>query len=203
VDHSDRLPELMALRVQGLSSTERLAIAVGVPEPQAAERGAELEAAGLAVRRTGRLEGLALTPDGHDALEKALAREGLRGDERVHEAYERFCELNERLLRICSDWQVRRQGTTEVANDHSDPAYDQAVLDRLFELHDQAMACVRRLGKRASRFAPYAQRLASCVERIEAGDLQAVTAALAESYHTVWFELHQDLLLTLGLKREE
>ncbi len=34
------------------------------------------------------------------------------------------------------------------------------------------------------------------------GDARAFTAPLAESYHTVWFELHQDFLLTLGLERE-
>jgi hypothetical protein len=36
-----------------------------------------------------------------------------------------------------------------------------------------------------------------------AGDRAAFTAPLVESYHTVWFELHQDLLLTLGRQRGE
>jgi hypothetical protein len=61
---------------------------------------------------------------------------------------------------------------------------------------------MRKMSACAPRFAPYGTRLDSCVERVMAGDKSAFTAPLKESYHTVWFELHQDLLLTLGLERE-
>lgn len=200
---TERLAELMALRVQGLATPERLAVALGICEAEATGRVAALCDGGLATRRSARVEGYALTPDGNEMLAKDLAVEGLRGDEGLTAAYERFCELDAQLKQIASDWQVRRRGGSEVPNDHSDADYDRGVIDRLSELHDRAMVCVRRMGRCAERFGPYARRLNACVERAVAGDASAVTAALAESYHTVWFELHQDLLLTLGLRREE
>ena len=36
---------------------------------------------------------------------------------------------------------------------------------------------------------------------VEAGDHQWFTRPLIDSYHTVWFELHEDLLSTLGKER--
>lgn len=196
------LPVLMAMRVQGLSPSDRLAAALGEPEEHAARRAQELVDAGLAMKRTGRVEGFCLTPDGNSALEKALADEGLRGDEVLTDVYERFLPLNDELLQVASDWQVRKHGGVEAPNDHTDAAYDQGVLDRLFELHDKALVVVRKMMKRAHRYAPYRRRLNDCVERLESGDTSALTAALKESYHTVWYELHEDLLLTLDLERE-
>lgn len=193
---------LMAVRVQGLSLPDRLAAALDESTEQAGKRAEELVDAGLAMKRTGRVEGYCLTPDGHTALEEALEEEGLRGDEVLADAYERFLPLNDELLQVASDWQVRKHGGVETPNDHSDAAYDQGVIDRLFALHDKALVVVRRMMKRADRFAPYRARLIDCVERLESGDRAAFTAALAESYHTVWYELHEDLLLTLGLERE-
>jgi hypothetical protein len=194
----------MALRVQGVAPAERLASALAVSEEESAGRGAALVDAGLAESRTlGRLSGLSLTGSGKDALESAMATEGLAGDAGLGELYERFLVVNQRLLKICSDWQVRRHGGAEVPNDHRDADYDQSVIDRLCELHDSVRVLVRKIVAIAPRFAPYLSRLDGCIERACSGDRRALTAALAESYHTVWFELHQDLILTLGVEREE
>jgi hypothetical protein len=189
---------LMALRVQGLSSAERASIACGAEVDEAL---ATLAERGLCADRAGR--GYALTPAGAQALEKLLADEGFRGNGSLTECYERFLGLNKRVLKVSSDWQLRREGGVEEPNDHSDPSYDEEVIGRLAELHDRARLCLERVAACAPRFAPYVARLDSCVERLRAGDRTAFTAPLAESYHTVWFELHQDLLLTLGLEREE
>jgi hypothetical protein len=189
----------MALRVQGLASSERVAIATGAPDAAAALE--DLVERELCVERGGR--GYSLTPKGADTLERLLADEGLRGDASLTDCYERFLGLNKRVLRVSSDWQLRRDGGVEVPNDHSDPSYDDEVIGRLAELHDRARLCLETVAACGPRFAPYLARLDSCVERLRAGDHKAFTAPLAESYHTVWFELHQDLLLTLGLEREE
>lgn len=202
MDPRQDIAGLMAVRVQGISSPERFAAAIGAPPAHAEERAAALRGAGLATQRSGGVTGLAITPAGAEALADALEAEGLRGDESLGLAYERFCDLNERLLRVASDWQVRRHGSIEQPNDHGDPDYDHQVIERLFELHDGAAMVLRRLSKRAPRFGPYRTRLDACVERLQGGDQTAFTAVMADSYHTVWFELHQDLLLTLDLQRE-
>ena len=192
----------MALRVQGISPAERAAVAAGVTGDAAHARLTEFVAQGLATERSGRLQGFTLTPEGIATLDKLLAAEGLRGEDELSEAYDRFLLVNQRVLRVCSDWQVRREGGVEEPNDHSDPSYDSAVIDKLAELNGSAQTCLDRMTKVAPRYGVYRARLDSCVERLLAGDTKAFTAPLAESYHTVWFELHQDLLLTLGLERE-
>jgi DNA-binding MarR family transcriptional regulator len=197
------LAALMALRCQGLASRERLADALGVKTAAAAERMRTLLDDGLCTERTGRLAGFTLTAAGNEALEKSLAEEALRGSDDLLAAYDRFLDLNRRLLRVASDWQVRRHGQMEAPNDHSDPLYDAEVIGKLVDLHDAAKVVLRRMRKVADRFGTYLKRLDGCVARLEDGDRAAFTAPMAESYHTVWFELHQDLLLTLGLERED
>jgi hypothetical protein len=187
----------MALRVQGIASPERAAIAAGTTP----SRLSTLTDAGLAEEREGRVCGFALTALGAELVDELLAAEGLRGDPELTACYERFLAFNERVLKLSTDWQVRRAGGTDTPNDHSDPHHDALVIDRLAELHERIRLCLDTVATRAPRFASYRSRLDDCVTRLQNGDLSAFTAVMAESYHTVWFELHQDLLLTLGLKR--
>jgi hypothetical protein len=196
---ADDLCVLMALRVQGIASPERVAAATGGAADDLVAALGSLASAGYAAERTGRVAGFTLTPAGNERLDELLGAEGLRDSEGLKDGYELFLSLNNRVLKVSSDWQMR----DGAPNDHSDPSYDESVIDRLAELNDGVRACMRKIVSAAPRFAPYAARLDECVERLHAGDHAAFTAPLAESYHTVWFELHQDLLLTLGLKREE
>ena len=57
----------------------------------------------------------------------------------------------------------------------------------------QVSAALRRFGR-------YRPRLADALARAESGELRYVTDDTA-SYHSVWFQLHEDLLVTLGLTR--
>ena len=52
-----------------------------------------------------------------------------------------------------------------------------------------------------SRFDNYPSRFASALEKVLSGDLDWLTKPIMPSYHTVWFELHEDLLATLGINR--
>jgi hypothetical protein len=192
----------MALRVQGVASVVRAAVSVNLSADATSARLVALNDDGLAVERTGRVAGYSITPEGVEVLEKLLADEGLRGDTELTDCYERFLLVNQRVLEVSTHWQVRSDGGVETANDHSDPDYDASVIDRLCELHDRARMCLGKISKRAPRFAPYRVRLDGCIDRLHEGDGSAFTSLLAESYHTVWFELHQDLLLTLGIERE-
>jgi hypothetical protein len=49
----------------------------------------------------------------------------------------------------------------------------------------------------------YAQKLLAALEAAEDGDREWVSDVRRESYHTVWFELHEDLLRIMGRAREE
>ncbi len=45
--------------------------------------------------------------------------------------------------------------------------------------------------------------LSAALARVRTGDSQWFTSPAVESYHTVWFELHEDLLQTLGINRSD
>jgi hypothetical protein len=53
------------------------------------------------------------------------------------------------------------------------------------------------------RFVRYPVRLHSAFERFQGGDRDALARPLSGSYHDVWMELHQDLLVSLGRQRAE
>ena len=53
------------------------------------------------------------------------------------------------------------------------------------------------------RFAPYQPRLASAMARVVDGERDYFTKPIIDSFHTVWFELHEDLLTSLGLERSQ
>lgn len=194
----ERLGLLMALRVQGMASAARAAAALAVDD--ASECLESLVAEGLVELRSGK--GYTLTADGRDRLDEFLVADGLRDEPDLRAAYERFLSLNRRVLEVCSAWQVRDVGGVQRPNDHADPDYDAEIIAELEALHDRAKVCLKRLAACAERYVPYGRRLDDCLERLLGGDQSAFTAPMAESYHTVWFELHQDLLLTLGLERE-
>jgi hypothetical protein len=113
-------------------------------------------------------------------------------------AYERFLPLNRELLRVCSDWQVRSAG---MPNDHRDQTYDWSVLDRLQTLDERIGPVVSRLGRAVERFAGYRPRLRAALAHVDEGDTEWLTSPRLDSYHTVWMQLHEDLLLALGRDR--
>src|SRR5438094_26139 len=132
----DELPTLMALRVQGISPADRAAVASGTDPDEAAAALALFVSRGLATQRGAR--GFSLTPKGAEALDELLADEGLETSTVLHECYERFLGLNQRVLKVSSDWQLRREGGVDVPNDHSDTHYDEDVIERLAQIHDRA-----------------------------------------------------------------
>ena len=102
------------------------------------------------------------------------------------------------MLPICTDWQVRGGG---VPNDHRDPVYDWGVIDRLVALDQQTGPVVRSLGKHVVRFVPYRDRMRAARKRVEDGETDWLLSPRIDSYHTVWMQLHEDLLLGLGIQR--
>ena len=60
-----------------------------------------------------------------------------------------------------------------------------------------------RLADDLTRFAGYPDRFSAALERVDQGQRNWVDGSRIDSCHTVWFELHEDLLSTLGLERGE
>jgi hypothetical protein len=113
-------------------------------------------------------------------------------------AYEAFEPLNREVLQLCTDWQVRPGGAL---NDHRDAAYDWSLIDRLTAVDERTGPLLRRLGGAVHHFAPYRERLRSARRRVVDGEHDWFTSPRVDSYHTVWMELHEDLLAALGWER--
>jgi hypothetical protein len=158
----------------------------------------ELELMGYVVRR-GDL--VAITDAGRIAhAERARLAPGSPEEAAARDVYQRFGPLNARLLKLCTDWQLRPGG---IPNDHSDPDYDTGVIDRLGAQHERAERVLDSFAALEPRLGLYKERLDSAYDQALAGEHEWVSGARIDSYHTVWFELHEDLLRMLGREREE
>src|SRR3954470_5060720 len=197
---------LHALRLKGFAGTGAAAETAGLTEEEASALLDRAKADGLVMYRDGRISGWSLTPNGRTHHGQLLAAELEAGGYRdtVHAGYQRFLEINSNLLGVCTDWQMRPGPAGQpVLNDHSDPSYDRGVIARLRGIDDTVQPVCRELGTCAARFSGYGPRLNAAIDKVEAGDLDWLTKPMIDSYHTVWFELHEDLLCTLGIERSK
>jgi hypothetical protein len=53
------------------------------------------------------------------------------------------------------------------------------------------------------RFATYTPRLEAALDAAGSGDSRFITDPRVDSMHSVWFECHEDFLVTLGRERED
>jgi hypothetical protein len=152
--------------------------------------------AGLAVRVP---RGVRVTPEGREAHATwARVDAGSELEATIERAYKRFLVLNPELLRLCHDWQVRPGGAT---NDHTDPEYDWAIFDRLSSIDDRVGPLVSSISRVLDRFGNYRARLRAARRQVDEGAPEWFTSPRIDSYHTVWMQLHEDLLLALGKER--
>ena len=197
-----RLLVLHALRLKGFSDADGVAALAGLSAAVVTRQLDQLQSEALTVHREGRLTGWALTRAGRLAQEAALNEEldaiGARDD--VTDAYKRFLDLNNDLLGICTAWQTKNETTL---NDHSDEAYDRDVIAQLHALHEKVEPILDDLEATLDRFTGYRDRLQAALGKVSAGDADWFTKPLIDSYHTVWFQLHEDLLTTLGIERSQ
>jgi hypothetical protein len=204
VDSSPTLLVLRAVRIKGVVDDDMLRAVTGLSPETVGACIAELSEAGLAMRRIGRIPGWALTRPGRERCEAALRAELFtvgRADD-VQRVYDRFVPLNDTFKSVCTAWQVRDLDN-QVLNDHTDIAYDEEIRRQLFHVHDSVTPMVDDLAGILSRFEPYGIRLLDALRRVQAGDADAFTRPMSGSYHDVWMELHEDLLLTLGIGRDD
>ena len=191
------------LRLKGFGDAAAVGEAVGVSEAEAKPVLDQLVVEDLATYRDGKLSGFSLTKPGREEHARRLAAEldalGVRDE--VEGVYRRFLGLNTELLSVCTEWQLREVDGESIINDHSDPMYDAGVIEKLASLHARVEPICTDLGALVDRFRGYGARLAHALERVRTGDADWFTKPMISSYHTVWFEMHEDLLCTLGIER--
>ena len=151
--------------------------------------------------------GWMITPEGRSFGEQLLANEvdnlGIRPE--IETAYKEFSQLNDDFKELCTDWQLKPPSDgsegEQVLNDHSDLDYDKGVIDRLVELDKQTQPMCANLTEQLERFSSYGSRFTYALEMVLKGDTDWIAKPMMESYHTVWFELHENFFSTLGIDR--
>jgi hypothetical protein len=193
------LAVLQAVRLKGRVPPADLAATVGRDLGDVAGTVARLTASGLL------LDGatLRISPSGRARLDTLLAeeREGV-DSAAMAAAYGEFRAVNADFKSLVTDWQLKG-GPGGAPNAHDDPGYDAAVLARLAEVHARVLPIVEAAAAQLPRLNPYAAKLQAALDKVEAGDTAWLTRPLIDSYHTVWFELHEELIGAIGMTREE
>ncbi|MEV4177244.1 transcriptional regulator [Nonomuraea sp. NPDC049709] len=196
---------LHAVRISGYADTPAIAHRYGLDETETKQVLRDGQARGwvehTAFAGTG---GWSLTESGRAENERRLAAELARvgGAEEVRGVYREFLPLNALLLRACTDWQLRPTAGDRLAvNDHSDPAWDARILDELAGIDRALTPLAGRLGDVLTRFRGYDTRFTTALARARAGEGAWVDRTDVDSCHRVWFELHEDLIATLGIDR--
>ncbi|GAA2822244.1 transcriptional regulator [Nonomuraea rubra] len=204
-DSAPALLALHAVRITGLADTPAVAHRYGLDPAETKELLLDAEAHGwvehTSFAGTG---GWSLTGRGRAENERLLAAELAHagGAEEVRDVYRAFLPLNALLLRACTDWQLRPTAGDRLAvNDHADPAWDARILRELGEIGEGLQPLADRLGSVLARFRGYDTRFAAALARAGAGETGWVDRTDVDSCHRVWFELHEDLIATLGLDR--
>ena len=147
----------------------------------------------------------ALTPPARMALESDYSRlyADLRANPQFKAGYDGFERINGALKQLITDWQTVTVGGERIPNDHGDKDYDRKIIDRLGDLHERAETVLDQIAGALPRIRIYREKLLVALEKAEDGAIAWVSDAKIESYHTLWFELHEDLLRLMGRAREE
>ncbi|MEY4174312.1 MAG: hypothetical protein RI900_1477 [Actinomycetota bacterium] len=187
-----------ALRIKGFAKADTIAEVADLPQSVVDQHLQDLQGREWVQYREAR-ELWQLTAVGREEHRIALAEDvaGTHVATELHATYQDFLVLNERFKALCGDWQLR----DGQPNDHSDAAYDANVVARLVALDEEAGPVVAAMGAVLPRLAPYGRRLAATRERVVAGESKMFTGVMCGSYHDVWMELHEDLILTQGIDR--
>ncbi|MSR14079.1 MAG: hypothetical protein EXR86_05815 [Gammaproteobacteria bacterium] len=184
------------------SSAEGIAAIAGLDLAQIASTLASAAAGGRVTEIDGKF---LLTPAGFLILNGEYSRFYglLRANTVFASAYDRFEVVNRDLKQIITDWQTIEVGGRRLPNGHTDREYDAKVIDRLGTLHERFDPILAQLVGAVPRLDYYQAALITALNKAEDGDSAWVSEVKIPSYHTVWFELHEDLLRLLGRDREE
>ncbi|OBG60833.1 MULTISPECIES: hypothetical protein [unclassified Mycobacterium] len=193
------LAVLQAVRLKGRVRPDDLAATLDADPVEVTTIVERLTAAGLLADGAT----VRITPVGRDKL-AALLDEERGGADRaaIAAAYDDFRSVNADFKALVTDWQLKG-GPGGTPNAHDDAEYDAAVLARLDDVHARVQPIIATAAAQLPRLNAYGTKLAAALGKVRDGDTAWLTRPLIDSYHTVWFELHEELISAVGLTREE
>ena len=142
--------------------------------------------------------GLRLTPAGRAAADSAWEDERSVSDiDALEEVHTAFLALNSTFKALVADWQLR----AGIPNDHGNAVYDAAIVTRLANVDSKLAVVLAQAVALLPRLARYAPAFSHALARLSAGEARWMAAPIIDSYHTLWFELHEELIRLTGRTR--
>jgi hypothetical protein len=192
----DELTLLQAVRLKGRVRAADLAATLDEEARAVDSMIRELTEAGLLVSGPT----VRLSPAGRARLDELLADERRTiDDESFARIYDEFRSANREFKAVVSQWQLRNGEP----NDHADADYDAAVLSRLDGVNRSVLPILASASAQLPRLDAYSAKLSAALDKIHAGDAVWFARPTIDSYHTVWFELHEELIGAAGLTRHD
>jgi hypothetical protein len=194
---------LHTLTLRQLAAAEQLAEITGqlLADIEANLEKAVADGAVLAARGS-----FMIGPSGRALLDAAypVTFAELRADAAVAEAMDTFeTGINKQVLALTTDWQTVEVDGDRVPNDHGDADYDAKILDRLGRTHEKTPKVLRPVAEADPLVDRFLARLGTALLRAEGGETDYVSGVRVDSFHTVWFQMHEHLLRLTGRERPE
>lgn len=187
------LSVLQAIRLKGRIALADLAVTIGEDPATIETTIVELTDAGLVAER----RALQLTPAGRARLGELLAQERAAVDTAaLAAAHDDFLPVNAELKTLVTTWQLLRDDPDAGVSATAD------VSARLADIHASGVSIIATASTEIPRLAAYAVKLDEALRKIAGGDMTWLTNPMVDSYHTVWFELHEELIGAAGLTRD-
>jgi hypothetical protein len=191
----NELTVLQAVRLKGRVSAGDLAATLGEDPADVANTVEQLTRAELLAK--GKV--VKISPRGRARLSELLAAERKGADaDALAAVYGDFRAVNTEFKALVTDWQLKNGQP----NTHDDGDYDAAVLARLDRVHQRVVPIIAAAAVHLPRLSRYSAKLQAALDKINAGETVWLSRPIIDSYHTVWFELHEELILAAGLTRE-
>jgi pyruvate, orthophosphate dikinase len=189
------------LSTKGFGTAQTLAEALLGPPDEVARLLDQLVVDGVAATVAGAYR---VTDEGRVRAADLLAADRAGwGNDAAGAALDGFLGLDQRMKETVTAWQLRSTDGEPVINDHSDTAYDASVLERLEGVGADADAWLAPIEPASRRLTGYRERLARAIERARGGDQRYVASPRVDSFHGIWFELHEDLIQLAGRTRAD
>ena len=186
--------------LKGMASADSLAEVLGCRLGQAEAAIAALVGDGAVQELPGGR--VRLTPEALAGVDELFRSDAARLWSAIEPVMDDFHAVNGAFKELVTSWQMRLIDGIEVTNDHTDEAYDNALIVQLRdEVHSRVLSVIREVAAAEPRLSRYAERLTAALEALQEGDVQMMAHPLRDSYHTVWFELHEELIRLCGRTR--
>jgi hypothetical protein len=183
---------LHSVRIKGVATPEGVAIATGLDAAEVESALAALEAEGMVVKRPSkRRPGWVVTEEGRERHSDWLADARGAETERLEEPYSDFLAVNHDVKGLAARWQGASSDVERFE-----------LIEAIEDAHEKAVPALEGAASVVPRYGRYRDRLNTALEKLDA-DPSYFVSPRVDSYHTVWFECHEDFLLTLDRTRAE